>query len=46
MSISVAKRRDACLHLLRNDFDIEATVQWVIRESGKGQVLTNSASWC
>ena len=32
MSISVAKRRDACLHLLRNDFDIEASVDWVMSE--------------
>ena len=32
MSMSVAKRREACLHLLRNDFDIDATVDWVLRE--------------
>ena len=32
MSISVAKRREACLRLLRSDFDIDATVEWVMKE--------------
>ena len=32
MTISATKRRDACLHLLRNDFDIEGTIRWMLRE--------------
>ena len=32
MSISVTKRRDACLRLLRNDFDIDGTISWMLRE--------------
>ena len=32
MSISVTKRRDAVLRLLRSDFDIDGTVQWVMLE--------------
>ena len=32
MSISPHKRMNACLRLIRNDFDIEGTVAWVMRE--------------
>ena len=32
MSISITKRRDACLRFLRSDFDIDGTVAWVMRE--------------
>ena len=32
MSLSVAKRREACLRLLRSEFDIEGTIKWVLRE--------------
>ena len=32
MSLSVTKRRDACIQLLRNEFDIEGTVKWAVRE--------------
>ena len=32
MSISVVKRREACLRLLRSEFDLEATIAWVLKE--------------
>jgi hypothetical protein len=31
MGLSIAKRREACLRLLRNQFDIEATIKWAIK---------------
>ena len=32
MSIPIARRKDACLYFLRNNFDIEATEKWVLQE--------------
>jgi uncharacterized protein YllA (UPF0747 family) len=32
MSLSIVRRRDACLRLLRSDFDIDATTKWVVKE--------------
>ena len=32
MGLSIARRRDACLHYIQSDFDIDATVRWVLRE--------------
>lgn len=30
--ISIARRTDACLYLLRHNGDIDATVKWILRE--------------
>ena len=39
MSISITKRKEACLHLLRNDFDIEGTIQWFLRRNSDDPVV-------
>ena len=32
MSLSIARRRDACLHYINSEFDIDKTVSWFLRE--------------
>ena len=44
MSLSVTKRRDACLHLLRSEFDIDGTVKWVIREYAEDPAMERATN--
>ena len=32
MSMSMSTRREACLHLLRSELDIDGTIEWMLNE--------------
>ena len=44
MSISMIKRREACLRLLRSDFDIEGTIEWILNEYADEPTIQRAAN--
>ena len=44
MSVSPARRREACLHFLRSNFDVDATVAWMIKEWREDPVIARAVN--
>ena len=44
MSVSMIKRTEACLRLLRSDFDIEGTIEWMLNEYADDPTIQRAAN--
>ncbi len=42
MSLSISRRREACLKYLQNDFDTDRTIAWVLKEFANESAFQNA----
>ena len=44
MSMSMIMRREACLHLLRSELDIDGTIEWMLNEYADEPIIQRTAN--